>query len=347
MHHVETVADACPIDRPAVGPVNPYSEPPDSASEKSSAQHPHPSGVSPRLLWIDDEVLPDDVSITLLRLDGFSVECAASGNEGLRLALRRSYDGILLDLNLPDISGLAILQRLAAAAVESPVLVLTGYGTADNIVAALRLGASDVKSKPLFADDLIAAVHGLTSAPADRGTRMPRQGVESDEPYDQPSGLRALCRELAGRLLNSIDFIALARVLRLSRTPRPGRPEVDAPNPLLSVRLRQHASVAEILRYMEEDLAARRLPSIGRIAGAIGLKPIDARRALRHGTRASFPECRRALRLRPAVSEVAFLDDQFAQIAYRIGYEYPGQFDRDFRLAFGMTPSEFRHVVQG
>jgi hypothetical protein len=67
---------------------------------------------SPRLIWIDDEVLPNDAIVRLLEVEGFRVECANSGATGLAMAQAKEYVGIILDVRLPDISGLTVLETL-------------------------------------------------------------------------------------------------------------------------------------------------------------------------------------------------------------------------------------------
>jgi DNA-binding response OmpR family regulator len=79
-----------------------------------------------RLLWIDDQIEAGHPTVRLLRRHGFDVECARTGWDGLRKAGREPYAGIILDLRLPDVPGLAVLQRLATDEIDTPVLVVTG-----------------------------------------------------------------------------------------------------------------------------------------------------------------------------------------------------------------------------
>ena len=80
-----------------------------------------------RILWIDDEFDFDNPLVRLLAFEGFRTEVEASGAEGLVKAQAGSYDGIVLDLRLPDIFGLSVLTRLVAHDDAQPVLVVTGY----------------------------------------------------------------------------------------------------------------------------------------------------------------------------------------------------------------------------
>jgi DNA-binding response OmpR family regulator len=73
------------------------------------------------VLWIDDEVDAADAAVRLLALDGFRIDCAVSGSAGLAMARNSTYDAILLDLRLPDMSGLAVLESLAAEKCRPPI----------------------------------------------------------------------------------------------------------------------------------------------------------------------------------------------------------------------------------
>lgn len=104
-----------------------------------------------------------DTSARLLAEAGFDVEQALSGVLGLAMARSASYDAILLDLRLPDMSGLDVLKELRAAGVAAPTLVLTGFGTIEAAVEAMKLGAVDFRQKPLIGDDLVVAVRSIAA----------------------------------------------------------------------------------------------------------------------------------------------------------------------------------------
>ena len=136
-----------------------------------------------KILWIDDDLRRDEGGVVLLGLEGFSVDCADCGRGGLRSALSRSYAGIILDLRLPDVSGLSVLARMAAADVTAPVLVLTGFGDTESAVAAMKLGAKDFREKPLLAEELIQAVTALTASHSDG----PHVRADAHAPQTGPS----------------------------------------------------------------------------------------------------------------------------------------------------------------
>jgi DNA-binding response OmpR family regulator len=96
-----------------------------------------------------------------LEEEGFAVDAAADGEEGDYKARTTSYDVIVLDLMLPKIDGLTLLQNWRKAGVKSHVLVLTAKGTTADKVAGLDHGADDYLAKPFEFDELLARVRAL------------------------------------------------------------------------------------------------------------------------------------------------------------------------------------------
>ena len=112
-------------------------------------------------LLIDDD---DAVGLTIQRVlsrQGYAVDFVTSGTEGRRLALERTYDGILLDLGLGDRPGMTVLQDLRREGRTTPILVLTGDGSESSIVQALNAGADAYVVKPVRSQELVARVRAL------------------------------------------------------------------------------------------------------------------------------------------------------------------------------------------
>ena len=104
-----------------------------------------------RVLWIDDEVRPDDALLRLLEDEDIVVDVAGTGAQGLTRALSGAYDAVLVDLRLPDMYGLTVVRRLVAGGVRAAVLVVTGYYMEPEIdVETRRLGAAGVLHKPFL-----------------------------------------------------------------------------------------------------------------------------------------------------------------------------------------------------
>src|ERR1039457_783560 len=96
-----------------------------------------------RVLVVDDELDIREGLETLLSLEGYSVDLAANGTEGLRKVESRAYDMVLLDLMMPDRSGMDVLHEVRGRDRETPIFMITAYGSVEAAVEALKLGASD------------------------------------------------------------------------------------------------------------------------------------------------------------------------------------------------------------
>jgi DNA-binding response OmpR family regulator len=112
------------------------------------------------LLAEDSERLRKSVA-KALRASGYAVDEAGDGREGLHLAESVRYDAIVLDIMLPGLDGLAILDRLRRAGQGTPVLLLTARDTVEDRVKGLRAGADDYLTKPFALEELLARVEAL------------------------------------------------------------------------------------------------------------------------------------------------------------------------------------------
>src|SRR5204862_2464731 len=81
--------------------------------------------------------------------------------EGVNLGKLYDYDIILLDLNLPDMSGYEVLRTLSVSKVKTPILLLTGLGGIEDKVRGLGFGADDYMTKPFHKDELVARIHAI------------------------------------------------------------------------------------------------------------------------------------------------------------------------------------------
>jgi len=104
------------------------------------------------------------------------------------------------------------------------------------------------------------------------------------------------------------------------------------------------AFATDLLGNLARVLSEGMLPTLDDVAHETAVPAEHINHILKILAHSSFLECRRALRVRPTVSEVAFSHEQMAQIAYRHRYQWPGQFDRDFKATLLLTPNEFRRL---
>lgn len=111
-----------------------------------------------RILVIDDE---QDICLLLERfLNKKGYECTATSNEveGFDLIKKNAYDLVITDLRLPSISGIELLQKIKILSPHTKVIIITGYSDIKTAVEAIRVGASDYVSKPLYPDELLSTI---------------------------------------------------------------------------------------------------------------------------------------------------------------------------------------------
>jgi two-component system response regulator HydG len=115
-----------------------------------------------RILLIDDDPSVRDSMERTLRTAGYAVQSAANGEDGFELARGGWFDVILSDMRMPGISGLDILRKLREIKVDAAFIIMTGFGTVDTAVEAMKLGAVDFVQKPFFRDELLMRVRSAS-----------------------------------------------------------------------------------------------------------------------------------------------------------------------------------------
>jgi two-component system nitrogen regulation response regulator NtrX len=111
-----------------------------------------------RVLVIDDETAIREAIRMTLEYEGYKIEEARSGQEGLDKASRTDYDAILLDIKMPILDGIEVLDNLKAQKITSPVVMVSGHGDVHTAVECTKRGAFDFLEKPLNRDKLLLTV---------------------------------------------------------------------------------------------------------------------------------------------------------------------------------------------
>jgi len=183
----------------------------------------------PRILIIDDEPVVRNGCARILAQQGFYVETAADGEEGLRLAGEKPFDLAVVDLMMPGVDGMEVLRRLRSAHPDLSLVVITGYATVDKAVQAMKLGASDFLSKPFLPEQL---THAIRNTLDERGTlsTIPAGKPGPEELIDQ-NRIRAIIQSMEeGVLVTNRDGVivlsnyALLRMIRFTYQPILDRP---------------------------------------------------------------------------------------------------------------------------
>jgi two-component system, OmpR family, response regulator MprA len=114
-----------------------------------------------RILVVDDDLAVCRSIDRALRLEGYEVDTVASGGEALEAVASNSPDALVLDLQLPDLDGLAVCRRIREAGDDIPILMLTARHGIDDRVQGLDAGADDYLVKPFALEELLARLRAL------------------------------------------------------------------------------------------------------------------------------------------------------------------------------------------
>ena len=114
-----------------------------------------------RVLLIEDDTAAAQSIELMLKSESFTVYTTDLGEEGIDLGKIYDYDIILLDLNLPDMSGFEVLRSLRLSKVKTPTLILSGLAGVEDKVTGFGVGADDYMTKPFHKDELVARIHAI------------------------------------------------------------------------------------------------------------------------------------------------------------------------------------------
>jgi two-component system cell cycle response regulator CtrA len=114
-----------------------------------------------KILLIEDEAVTSRSIDLTLRTEDIYADIAACGEDGIDFARHFDYDAVILDLDLPDMSGFAVLRTLRRAGIDVPVMILSGSAAIDSKVKALNAGADDYMTKPFSSEELVGRLRAL------------------------------------------------------------------------------------------------------------------------------------------------------------------------------------------
>ncbi|HEY1209785.1 MAG TPA: sigma-54 dependent transcriptional regulator [Terracidiphilus sp.] len=132
-------------------------------SASAAAGDSGPIDSQTRILVVDDEIAIRESLDALLKLEGYTARMAADGEEGLRIIDQESFDLVLLDLALPGQSGLELLPQIKERHPDLPVIMITAYGSVDNVVESIRAGAENFIQKPWDNEKLLADIRSAVA----------------------------------------------------------------------------------------------------------------------------------------------------------------------------------------
>jgi DNA-binding response OmpR family regulator len=157
-----------------------------------------------RVLVVEDEVRILEFLSRGIAADGMAVDGVRTGPDAVRRVLERRYDLVLLDLVLPQLNGLAVLERFQEARPDLPVIVVSARGDVATKLRSFELGARDYVEKPFSLDELLARVRVHLGSPLERETvlRVGRLELDLTAREARVGATRALLSDREFRLVH-------------------------------------------------------------------------------------------------------------------------------------------------
>jgi two-component system cell cycle response regulator CtrA len=168
------------------------------------------------LLIEDDSAVAQSIEL-MLRSESFNVYTTDLGEEGIDLGKIYDYDIILLDLNLPDMSGFDVLRKLRVSKVRTPILILSGLATTEDKIKGLGYGADDYMTKPFHKDELVARIHAIvrrSKGHAQSVINTDDLSVDLDTKMVEINGTRV---HLTGKEYQLLELLALRKGTTLTK----------------------------------------------------------------------------------------------------------------------------------
>src|SRR3981189_3737583 len=168
------------------------------------------------LLIEDDSAVAQSIEL-MLKSESFNVYTTDLGEEGVDLGKLYDYDIILLDLNLPDMSGYDVLKQLRVSKIKTPILILSGLAGIEDKVKGLGVGADDYMTKPFHKDELVARIHAIVRRSKGHAQSVIQTGdlvVNLDTTTDVVPGE---CAPLTGKEYQMLELLSLRKGTTLTK----------------------------------------------------------------------------------------------------------------------------------
>ena len=178
-----------------------------------------------RVLIVEDDSSVAQSLELMLKSERFNPYITDLGHEAVELAKIYDYDIILLDLNLPDMSGYDVLRSLRVGKVKTPVLILSGFAGIEDKVRALGVGADDYVTKPFHKDELIARIHAIVRRSMGHAEPTLKCGDLTVKPEAKQAEIAGKTVPLTGKEYGMLELLAMRQ--------RPYDHKRDVPQPAL------------------------------------------------------------------------------------------------------------------
>ncbi len=160
-----------------------------------------------KVLIVEDEAKVASFVSKGLEEEGYDVDVAYDGREGLERLLASTYDIVLLDLMIPEIDGLEVLKRLRSRGVNTPVLIITAKSSKEDVVKGLDTGSDDYLTKPFSFDELLARIRALLRRTRQADVHTLEYGHVSLDPYNRKLSMDSKEVELTEKEFLIMEFM--------------------------------------------------------------------------------------------------------------------------------------------
>jgi two-component system, cell cycle response regulator CtrA len=170
-----------------------------------------------RILLVEDDPTTSRSIELMLTHANLNVYCTDLGEDGIDLAKLYDYDLILLDLNLPDMSGHEVLRQLRLARVDTPILILSGSDDTESKIRGFGFGADDYMTKPFHRDELVARIHAIIRRSKGHSQSMIRTGMVAVNLDAKTVDVEGKTVHLTGKEYQMLELLSLRKGTTLTK----------------------------------------------------------------------------------------------------------------------------------
>lgn len=170
-----------------------------------------------RVLLVEDDPSTSRSIELMLTHASLNVYCTDLGEDGIDLAKLYDYDLILLDLNLPDMSGHEVLRQLRLARVETPVLILSGSDDTESKIKGFGFGADDYLTKPFHREELVARIHAIIRRSKGHAQSIIRTGLVNVNLDAKTVEVDGSAVHLTGKEYQMLELLSLRKGTTLTK----------------------------------------------------------------------------------------------------------------------------------
>ncbi|MBC7738705.1 MAG: response regulator transcription factor [Candidatus Saccharibacteria bacterium] len=170
-----------------------------------------------RVLLVEDDPTTSRSIELMLTHANLNVYCTDLGEDGIDLAKLYDYDLILLDLNLPDMSGHEVLRQLRLSRVETPILILSGSDDTESKIKGFGFGADDYLTKPFHREELVARIHAIIRRSKGHSQSVIRTGIVNVNLDAKTVDVGGASVHLTGKEYQMLELLSLRKGTTLTK----------------------------------------------------------------------------------------------------------------------------------